>query len=88
MIILVLLVIGWFGLERRRFPGPPVGGLDAAKQALIAQQERLVGEMRGDPASVTLVLSIGRHSTPQDDSLRFRRKVPNGSGVTKAGRNP
>ncbi len=42
--IVVLLLVGWFGIERRRFPGPPTGGLDVARRAEIARKERAVGE--------------------------------------------
>jgi amino acid transporter len=42
--LLVLLVVLWFGLERRRFPGPPVGGAIAQRQLEIAKAERAVGQ--------------------------------------------
>lgn len=42
--LIVLLVVLWFGLERRRFQGPPVGGAISARQAEIAQAERAVGQ--------------------------------------------
>ncbi len=37
--MLVLLVLGWFMLERKRFPGPPIGDEVAKRQALILQEE-------------------------------------------------
>lgn len=40
----VVLAILWFSLERRRFPGPPLGGLDPARQQAIRQAELAVGE--------------------------------------------
>jgi amino acid transporter len=39
-----VLAILWFSLERRRFPGPPLGGLDPARQKAILQAEMAVGE--------------------------------------------
>ncbi len=40
-----LLVFGWFGLERRRFPGPPIDGFTIGKrQAEIYAEEAAVGE--------------------------------------------
>jgi amino acid transporter len=40
--LVVLLAVGWFALERRRFPGPPVGDQVAKRQALIrAEEEQL-----------------------------------------------
>jgi len=36
--------IFWFGLERRRFAGPPVGDLIAKRQTEIARAEEAVGE--------------------------------------------
>ena len=40
----IVLAILWFTLERRRFPGPPLGGLDPARQQAIRQAELAVGE--------------------------------------------
>jgi len=42
----ILLVLGviWFAVERRRFPGPPLGGLDPGRQKAIRQAELAVGE--------------------------------------------
>jgi amino acid transporter len=40
----VLLAVLWFGFERRRFPGPPVGGLDPGRQQAIRQAELAMGE--------------------------------------------
>ncbi len=43
--ILVLLVVGWFALERKRFPGPPISAADIAKRhAEILAEEAAVGE--------------------------------------------
>ena len=41
--LIVLLLVLWFGLERRRFQGPPVGRAIAQRQAEIAQAEQAVG---------------------------------------------
>jgi amino acid transporter len=38
--LVVLLVVGWYGLERRRFKGPPMGDLIAKRQAEIAAEEK------------------------------------------------
>ena len=40
--MLALLLVGWFALERRRFPGPPVGAVIERRQAEIAAEERAV----------------------------------------------
>jgi len=42
--VLVLTVIVWFGLERRRFQGPPTGEMIKRRQAEIAAAEAAVGE--------------------------------------------
>ncbi len=42
--LIVLLLVLWFGLERRRFPGPPIGREIAQRQAEIAEAERAVGQ--------------------------------------------
>jgi amino acid transporter len=42
--LIVLLVVLWFGLERRRFQGPPVGRDIARRQAEIMAAERAVGQ--------------------------------------------
>ena len=39
-----VLAVLWFVFERRRFPGPPVGGLDANRQQMIRAEELAVGE--------------------------------------------
>ena len=41
---LVLAALVWFGLERRRFAGPPIGEAAARRQADIARAEQAVGE--------------------------------------------
>lgn len=42
--LLVLLVAGWFLVERRRFAGPPVGQAIAGRKAEIAAEERALAE--------------------------------------------
>ncbi len=42
--LLVLLVVGWFALERRRFSGPPIGKAIEQRKAEIAAEEAAVGE--------------------------------------------
>ena len=42
--VIVLAVLVWFGLERRRFAGPPIGDVGRARQAAIAAAEQAVGE--------------------------------------------
>ena len=43
--ILVLLLVGWFALERKRFPGPPISAADIAKRHdEILAEEQAVGE--------------------------------------------
>ncbi|MGI3901738.1 MAG: amino acid permease [Janthinobacterium lividum] len=41
---LVLAALVWFGLERRRFAGPPMGEVAAGRRAAIAAAEQAVGE--------------------------------------------
>ena len=41
---LVLTAIVWFGFERRRFNGPPIGGEIARRQAEIRAAEAAMGE--------------------------------------------
>ena len=41
---LVLAAAVWFGLERRRFKGPPIGDQSGARAAQIAAAEQAVGE--------------------------------------------
>ena len=40
----VLTAIVWFAFEQRRFKGPPMGDIIAKRQAMIAEQEKAVGE--------------------------------------------
>jgi amino acid transporter len=40
----ILTAIVWFGFEQRRFKGPPMGEIIAARQAAIAEAEKAVGE--------------------------------------------
>jgi|SRR5579872_2238384 amino acid transporter len=43
--ILALLVVGWFALERKRFPGPPISATDIAERHdEILAEEAAVGE--------------------------------------------
>ncbi len=42
--IVVVLAVGWFGWERRRFRGPPVGAEIDRRRSGIATRERVVGE--------------------------------------------
>jgi amino acid transporter len=42
--LLVLLLVIWFGFERKRFQGPPIGDMIARRQAEIRAAERAVGE--------------------------------------------
>jgi amino acid transporter len=42
--VLVLTALVWFGLERRRFQGPPTGELIAKRQAEILKAEAAIGE--------------------------------------------
>jgi amino acid transporter len=42
--LLVLLLVIWFGFERKRFQGPPIGDMIAQRQAEIRAAERAVGE--------------------------------------------
>ena len=43
---LVLLMIGWFALERRRFKGPPIGdaAIRARQAAILAEERALEAE--------------------------------------------
>jgi amino acid transporter len=42
---LVATAVVWFAYERRRFQGPPQGVMIQQRQALIAEEERAVGEL-------------------------------------------
>lgn len=42
--VVVLAVVVWFALERRRFAGPPIGRIAESRLAEIAAAERAVGE--------------------------------------------
>jgi amino acid transporter len=42
--LIVLMLVLWFGIERRRFKGPPIGAALAQRQAQIAQEEQAVGQ--------------------------------------------
>jgi len=42
--LLVLLLVLWFGIEARRFKGPPIGADIAKRASEIAQAEKAVGE--------------------------------------------
>jgi amino acid transporter len=43
--LLVIMGILWFGIARQKFPGPPVGDIIAKRQAVIAAEEKAVGEV-------------------------------------------
>jgi amino acid transporter len=45
VVFLAVTLVVWFGLERRRFQGPPIGEMIAQRQAEIAAAERAVGEV-------------------------------------------
>jgi amino acid transporter len=40
----VMLLVGWFAIERRRFPGPPTGAAISKRQSDIAKAEQLVSQ--------------------------------------------
>lgn len=42
--MIVLLVVLWFGFERHRFQGPPVGEVLAERRAVIQLEEQAIGE--------------------------------------------
>ena len=42
--LIVLLLVGWFAIERTRFQGPPIGDQIAKRAAAIAAAERAVGQ--------------------------------------------
>jgi amino acid transporter len=42
--IIVLMAVLWFGLERRRFKGPPIGKVLEERQTIIAAEEKAVGQ--------------------------------------------
>ncbi len=42
--VLAVAAVVWFGFERRRFAGPPIGDAARARQAAITAAERAVGE--------------------------------------------
>jgi len=42
--LLVIMAILWFGVARQKFPGPPIGDAIAKRQAIIAAEEKAVGE--------------------------------------------
>jgi hypothetical protein len=44
---LALTAVVWFGFERRRFKGPPIGDEITRRQREIAEAERAVGEAAG-----------------------------------------
>lgn len=44
---LVITAAVWFGLERDRFKGPPIGEMIRQRQAEIAAAEQAVGETAG-----------------------------------------
>jgi amino acid transporter len=50
---LALTAVVWFGFERRRFQGPPVGDAVARRQAEIAAAEQRLGEAQDLPPAAT-----------------------------------
>jgi amino acid transporter len=42
-VLLLIMAVLWFGLARKRFPGPPIGDLIAKRQAEIAAAEKALG---------------------------------------------
>ena len=42
--LIVLMLVLWFGIERRRFKGPPIGAALAERQAIIREEEKAVGQ--------------------------------------------
>jgi amino acid transporter len=42
--LIVLLILGWFLVERRRFKGPPIGDLIAKRQAAILAEEKALDQ--------------------------------------------
>jgi hypothetical protein len=38
------MAVLWFGLERRRFKGPPIGKVLEERQTIIAAEEKAVGQ--------------------------------------------
>lgn len=51
LIALAITAVVWFGLERRRFQGPPLGVMSPEKMAEIAAREKAVGEAAVQPVS-------------------------------------
>ncbi len=47
LIFLVITAAVWFGLERKRFQGPPIGDMIAKRQAEIRSAEAAMGEITG-----------------------------------------
>ena len=43
--LVIVLAVAWFGLERRRFKGPPIGDEIARRQSAIAQAEKELGAL-------------------------------------------
>jgi amino acid transporter len=44
--LLIIMAILWFGVARKHFPGPPIGDVIAQRQAVIAAEEKAVGEAK------------------------------------------
>jgi len=44
--LVVIMAILWFGVARKHFPGPPIGDIIAQRQAIIAAEEKAVGEAK------------------------------------------
>jgi len=45
-VLLAIMAVLWFGVARTRFPGPPIGDIIAQRQAVIAAEEKAVGEAK------------------------------------------
>ena len=50
--LLVIMAVLWFGVARRKFPGPPIGEMIAKRQAEILAEEKAVGETRGKTVKI------------------------------------
>jgi amino acid transporter len=44
--VLIVTAVIWYGFERKRFKGPPIGEAIARRQAVIREAERAVGEIK------------------------------------------
>ena len=46
LVLLGIMAVIWFGVARTRFPGPPIGDVITQRQAIIAAEEKAVGEAK------------------------------------------